>query len=265
MIKMIVLDLDGTLLNNKSKVTKESKQYLKKLKENGYIIVVASGRIYASIEYVLEDFDYINYVITDTGSSCYEIESNKTIFNYPIKKEDAYKITKYYNEECLFIDICSKDKIYKYSNKIELYDFIENKKDWNYIFTNCNNITHISLLMKHNNITELKEQIEKDINEIDVNIMQDSFSDKKWLEMIYKGQTKYKAINELASYLNINNDEIMAFGDGLNDIEMLKKCGNGVAMNNALEEVKENALYVTLKDHNNNGVIEFLKEYLNVY
>ena len=94
--------------------------------------------------------------------------------------------------------------------------------------------------------------------------MQDSFSDRKWIETIKKGCTKYKAIEELASYLNIDNDEIISFGDGLNDIEMLKKCGIGVALNNALPEVKESANFITSCDRNHDGVIEFLKEYLNV-
>ena len=68
----------------------------------------------------------------------------------------------------------------------------------------------------------------------------------------------------MADYLNINNAEIIAFGDGLNDIDMLKKCGNGIALSNVLSKVKENANLVTTYGHDSDGVIEFLKEYLNV-
>ena len=60
----------------------------------------------------------------------------------------------------------------------------------------------------------------------------------------------------------ISNENIIAFGDGLNDIEMLKKCGVGVAMKNALPEVKEQADCITSETNNQNGVVEFLKEYL---
>lgn len=56
----------------------------------------------------------------------------------------------------------------------------------------------------------------------------------------------------------------MAFGDGLNDVDMIKSCGIGVALNNALPVVKENADFITTYDHNHDGVIEFLKEYLNI-
>ena len=57
----------------------------------------------------------------------------------------------------------------------------------------------------------------------------------------------------------------MAFGDGLNDIEMLQKCGCGVALSNALPEVKKVANDLTIYDHNNDGVIEYLKEHLDVH
>ena len=92
--------------------------------------------------------------------------------------------------------------------------------------------------------------------------MQDSFGDDKWLEIAKKGTEKYKGITEIARLEDISNENIIAFGDGLNDVEMLKKCGIGVAMKNALPEVKEQADYITSRTNNENGVVEFLKEYL---
>ncbi len=91
LIKMIVLDLDGTLLNSERKVSERSKNYLKKLKDMGYIIVIATGRIYESINHVMNGFDCANYVITDTGSSCYDISNDHIIFNNPIDLETAKK------------------------------------------------------------------------------------------------------------------------------------------------------------------------------
>lgn len=262
---MIVLDLDGTLLNSERKISERSKNYLKKLKDMGYIIVIATGRIYESINYVINGFDSVNYVITDTGASCYDASDGHTIFNNPIKLEIAKKFKKYYSNNCVFIDICDKHKIYKYSDIDEDYYFMDTTKDWNYIFNNCKEISHISLGMKTNEqVMDLYNKLQEDIPELDINIMQDSFADRKWIETIKKGCTKYKAIEELASYLKINNDEIIAFGDGINDIDMLKKCGTGVALSNALPIVKETADFVTNYDHNHDGVIEFLKEYLDV-
>lgn len=265
MVKMIVLDLDGTLLNSEKKVSEKSKNYLKKLKDLGYIIVIATGRIYESVNEALDGFEYVNYVITDTGASCYDTNNEQVIFNNIIENETAQKFKKYYNDNCNYIDICDKHTIYKYSDFDEDYYFIDTTKDWDYIFNNCKEISHISINMKTNEqVIELYNKLKEDIKELDINIMQDSFSDKKWIETIKKGCTKYKAIRELANYLKINNDEIIAFGDGLNDIDMLEQCGIGVALSNALPIVKENANYVTIYDNNNDGVIEYLKKYLNI-
>ena len=80
MIKMIVFDLDGTLLNSKKEVTNESKNYLRKLKQQGYILVVATGRIYSHALQALKDFSFLNYIITDAGSSIYDLSTNKAIY-----------------------------------------------------------------------------------------------------------------------------------------------------------------------------------------
>lgn len=265
MIKMIVLDLDGTLLNREGHVSKKSKNYLRKLKDMGYIVVIATGRIYESVNYVINGFDFVNYVITDTGASCYDASDGHTIFNNLIELETANKFKKFYNDNCVFIDVCDKHTIYNYSDIDGHYYFIDTIKDWDYIFNNCKEISHISVSMKTNEqVMELYSKLKEDMPELDINIMQDSFADRKWIETIRKGCTKYKAISELASYLNISNDEIIAFGDGLNDIDMLKNCGVGVALSNALPKVKESSDFITIYDHNQDGVAEFLKEYLDV-
>ena len=142
---MTVLDLDGTLLNSEKKVSEMSKKNLKKLKDLGYIIVIASGRIYESVNNALDGFEYVNYIITDTGASCYDVRNGSTIFNNPISIETAKKFKKYYNENCIFIDVCDKHTIYKYSDYKENYYFIDTTKDWDYIFNNCKEISHISV------------------------------------------------------------------------------------------------------------------------
>lgn len=220
---MIVLDLDGTLLNREENVSEISRNYLKKLKEAGYIIVIATGRIYESAFQAIKSFDFVNYVITDTGASCYDVTDGHGIFNNPIELATAKKFMKYYNDNCLFIDICDKHTIYSYTDIIKNYSFIKITKDWNYIFDNCKEISHISVSMKtKKQVMELYKVLKKDIPELDINIMQDSFADRIWIETIKKGCTKYKTISNLAKLLNINNNEIMAFDDGLNDIEMIK-------------------------------------------
>ena len=260
---MIVLDLDGTLLNNKGKVSGRSRKYLKRLKNMGYIIVIATGRIYESINCAIDGFDFVNYVITDTGATCYDVCNDNTIFNNPIELEIAKKFKKFYNNNCVFIDICDKHTIYKYSDIYEDCYFFDTSKDWDYIFNNCKEISHISISMKTNEqVMEIYNKIKEDIPELDINIMQDSFSDRKWIETIKKGCTKYTAISQLANHLNINNDEIIAFGDGLNDISMIRYAGLGIAMKNAYDEVKNNADMVTELTNDENAVADVINRFI---
>lgn len=262
---MIVFDLDGTLLKNDRSATESSKEYLKKLKDMGYIIVIATGRIYESVKDVMNGFDSFNYIITDAGASCYDVSNNSIIFNNPIELETAKKLKELYNENYAFIDICNKHKIYRCHGITSDNYFIDSTQDWDYIFNNCKEISHISIKMKNNDqVMKIYNELKTIFSELDINIMQDSFSDRKWIETVKKGCTKYNAISKLATYLNISNENIIAFGDGLNDIDMIKNCGVGVALINALPQVKENANFVTTYDNNNEGVVEFLKEYLNV-
>lgn len=266
MIKMIVVDLDGTLLDKNRKVSNNTKEYLKKLKNNGYIVTIATGRIYTSALYATDGADFANYIISDTGTCAYNVSNSDPILKNFIDKEIAKKILNYYDENYCYIDICDKNTIYKYSNKIQKNcdHYIKTIKDKNYILNNCNDISHITISMKDNeDVMNLYNELMKDFCQLNIIIMQDSFSNRKWIEIMPKGCSKYNTIKDLACYLNISNEEIIAFGDGLNDIEMLKKCGIGIALKNALPEVKEVANDITIYDHNNDGVINYLKDYLN--
>lgn len=107
----------------------------------------------------------------------------------------------------------------------------------------------------------MKGILDLQFEELEFLIMQDSFSNDKWFDILIKGNSKYDSILKISKIENIQNDNIICFGDGLNDIDMLKKTGVGVAMSNALEEVKNASNFVTLSN-DEDGVIEFLKEYL---
>ncbi len=263
MIKMIVIDLDGTILNSDRKVSTSTKQYFKRLKDKGYIIAIATGRIYASALKATDGADFANYIISDTGSCVYDRKESSVLSSNYIDLEIAKRIFDYYSEDCRYIDICDKNTIYKYSDEIENSDIVKTIKDKDYIINNCKYISHIAISMKDNEaVMDVYNKLINDFSELEIVIMQDSFSERKWIEIMAKGSSKYNRIRELANYLNIDNDEIIAFGDGLNDIEVLENCGYSVALKNALPEVQEKANDIITFDHNNDGVINYLREHL---
>lgn len=264
-IKMIVVDLDGTLLDSNKEISKETKEYLEDLKNKGYIITIATGRMYASAIYATEGAEFANYIITDNGAFIYDAKEEEPIFKNTISKDLVNECLKYYNENCSYIDVCDKNTVFMYSEEQPKHDFIKVIDDKEVILNECGDVGHMVIAMKNSEeTTNVYNQLKNDIPTLDILLMQDSYKEDKWIDIMNQGCSKSLAVNRLADYLNLSNDEIIAFGDGANDIDMLEKCGYGVALKNALPEVKAVADDITNYDHNNNGVIEYLKEHLDV-
>ena len=266
--KMIVMDLDGTLLNENGKITEISKQYLTDLKEKGHIIAIATGRMLKSACIATDGAEFANYIVSDAGATVYKNDGKwVNIYINEMPKEDVKNILTFFDEKKFNdISVCNKDYIYKFVNRKFYNDEIiqyYNYKNGIEIIEKILQISHIAIGFNNNKfVEEYLEIFTSKFTNFDVHIMQDSFKDVKWLEVSQKGVEKYNGISKIAQIENIENKNIIAFGDGLNDIDMLKKCGVGVAMKNALPEVKRVSKYIAKKTNIENGIVEFLKEYL---
>lgn len=263
MTKMIVVDLDGTLLNEKSKVSENTKDYLNTLKDKGYTIVIATGRTYASCKKATDNAMFANFLITDAGSRIYEVNGNPILEN-SLNRTIVEDLLKIYDDNFTYLYINNKDMCYRYTDNIkDNIDYIYYTKDKDYILSNCGNVSHISLSLINNDLVEeFYQKLVNTYENINAFIMQDSFSDEKCIVVLPENCSKYNAIRKLAECLNIENDEIMAFGDGLNDIEMLTNVGHSAALKNALPKVKQAAEDITDQDNTKDGVIDYLKDYL---
>ncbi len=256
--KLIALDLDGTLLNSDGIVSDATKLHLQKLKEKGHIITISTGRILNRALVGTDGAEFANYIVSDAGAAVFkndEINKEwKEVYALALSNEIVENIASYYDKDkFMTINICDRNKIHHYDQTVNITEFLEN----------INEIIHVSVSFINNEFVEEYLKIfTKKFPMLKVEIMQDSFGEVKWLEIAQKGVEKYKGIVEVAKLEGILNENIIAFGDGLNDVDMLKKCGVGVAMKNALPEVKEQADYITSRTNNENGVVEFLKEYL---
>ena len=265
--KMIVMDLDGTLLNEKSEVSEKTKNYLNILKQEGYIIVIATGRILKTTLLGTDEAEFASYIVADAGAAVYKMKNKKweEVYASLISKNIAEEIISEFDEEKFkYINICSKDYIDMYAKKyFSSKKIIRKYTDKNKIIENIDKIIHIEVaFLKHDFIEEYRKKFIKKYPELDIKIMQDSFNDVQWIELFNKGTGKYNGINRVAQIENIKNENIIAFGDGLNDIDMIEKCGVGVAMKNALIDVKQKANFITDKSNSEDGIIDFLEKYL---
>ena len=267
MKKMIVMDLDGTLLNEEGKVTQKTRDYLKKLKQDGHIIAIATGRILKKALTATDEAEFANYIVADAGAAVYKKKNDewKEIYVECIPKNVVEDIVSMFDDEKYrYIDICSKNQIDMLSTKY----YSESMTTINYtkkeeIIKNIKETIHVSAGFENNKfVEEYKKIFSEKYPELDITIMQDSFDNVQWIEMFPKGSEKYKGIYKISQIENIENKDIIAFGDGLNDVDMIEKCGVGVAMKNALPEVKEKSNFVTDKTNLEEGIIDFLAKFL---
>ena len=240
MYKMIVTDLDGTLLNKNKNVSEKSKKYLKELKDKGYIICVDTGRTLGRAKYALGGFDYINYIIGNNGTYIYDVSNDRSLYKSSIKTENIKALFIKYLDEYEVFEINSYENILSYQSRtrnIEPYvEKIDNKDEF---FDKINEVYNVTISLKNKSMVNVfLEDLKNNYKDIGSFIMEDSFSNKKWITLI------------------------IAFGDGLNDVIMIENVGFGVAMKNALDEVKNKANDITLDDNNNDGVVNYLKSIL---
>lgn len=260
--KLIAVDLDGTLLQTNKRCSLKTTNYLKDLKEKGHIIVVATGRILSSAIHATEGAEFANYIVSDAGAIIYNNEEQSIISKNIINNLDVIKICSEYETNWSKVNICDNENYNIYTNKYyEIENFEKLILDKEEFLKKDKEITHISIILKQNEVEKIKKKLQTKLPHLKITIMQDSFSDKKWIEVFNEGVSKYNTIKLIADRENIDVKDIICFGDGLNDIDMIKRSGVGVAMGNALPEIKENAKYITLSN-DEDGIKFFLEKYL---
>lgn len=256
--KLISMDFDGTLLTSDKKVTEKTRNMLLEYKNSKHIIVGITARNLASVNNVCE-IDLFDYLILNNGSYIYDVKNKDGINMNNIDKKMAINITNYVENIAEQIDYCSLNKYYIYKKEIV------KKKDYLVQINNIDEveeeISRMNIFLKSNEeIDKYKEIIENNFNNINVLAMldTDNKSNIRWLVLNPKGTNKFKALKELCLRLNINVNEVIFFGDSTNDLPIINQVGLGVAMGNALQEVKEQAKEITLSN-DEDGIAVFLE------
>ena len=258
--KLIAMDFDGTLLRDDKTISENTKNILKLYKDLGYLIVGVTARTLKSIKAVVP-VDIFNYLIINNGVSIYNVNDDSMIYQGTIDINDAKDITNGIEDYCDQIDYITDNIYYTYLQKKKSnLDFI---KDIDSIDEIDEQVARMNLFLKDKSkVNDYYELIKARYKDINCFIMQDSGSTDKWLVLNSKGVNKANTLKELGKMENISLDEMIFFGDGLNDLEVMKEVGLSVAMGNALEVIKENAKDIAISN-NEDGIVDFLDKKLN--
>jgi Cof subfamily protein (haloacid dehalogenase superfamily) len=271
MIKLLAIDLDGTLLNNNGEIDKEDKIALKKFYERGGIIVLASGRMTDCVSLYSKILEIDTPLIVYNGAMVRlrEKEKRKIIYHNPVPLKYSKFIINYCSKNKFFLNFYHNDILYAvndpllkkyadiYSNQTGAkYIFVENLKSFeNYKPTKLILITDT----ENKEIKRTRDYQYKYFKKLfgkNLNIVK---TNPEYLEFMNKYVNKGNALKALAQYYGIKRDEIIAFGDGENDLEMILYAGISVVPKNAKEKIKKYAKIVS--DYSNDDA--YIAKYLN--
>lgn len=267
MIKLIAIDIDGTLINSKGEITERTKKALIEAQRQGHKVVLSSGRSPKGvIEYAkeLEMDKFESYISNYNGSVVTDMKTMEKTIDHKLSIEDTRKILQF--SETIDIDylIYYNDKIYVNSmDTYKLDDVIKKNHDMEVVVIED---LSSSIDFEPNNILfaqdplKIKEPADS-IKEKFGNDFSTMYSEPYYFELMPKDVTKGDTLLEIASYLGIKKEDIYAFGDSYNDLSMIELAGNGVAMGNGVSEIKEAADFVTLSNEED-GIGVFVEEHI---
>ncbi|MBU5488061.1 sugar-phosphatase [Clostridium sp. MSJ-8] len=266
MYKIIALDMDGTLLDDDKKITEENKKALMRAKDKGVKVVLSSGRPKDGLIKYLDELELIQddeYVLSYNGCLVQEAKSGKILHEVGLKGTDLHYMYTLSREFNVNIHAFSEKyglitpKMSKYTeveaslNGIEptIIDFFDIPDD--------ENIIKIMLVDEAEILDEAISRLPQEAYD-KYNIVK---STPYFLEIINKNGNKGEGLKALAEHLGVKREEVMAFGDASNDREMIEYAGLGVAMENAMEEIKEVADYITC-NNNEDGVAKVINKFI---
>lgn len=267
MKKMIMLDLDGTLLNRQGQLSEYTIESIKKMKDD-YTFVIATGRPYHACINFYHQLELDTPLISDNGGyitnpSDQSFPTLKTRIDLAASKK-LFRFAKPYIQSAFFNE---ENTVYTYKYLPRLHEIFHN---------NDNNFTKVEIPFDDLDIAPSGI-----IYLIDVNYMEKfenflktelkgKLSYRMWgndyqhavYEIYVNDVSKYTAISYLLKTLNISNENTVAFGDGINDLEMITNVHLGVAMINGRDDIKAVSDDITKYSNHEDGVVKYLEEKL---
>lgn len=267
--KLICIDMDGTLLNSNHKISKISRNALRKASDIGVHVVISTGRSYLDAAAYSDLIGLNSPIIACTGAIIKEKHGVDVIHKSAIDEElckELLKIFNNYNVKPIFNSVykiyCGDlilkigmefMKIRGFINRNVKLDYIKDEEKWFDVFKQeKDNIIKCEIINRNGKkIHNLRRELEN-VSGIEI-----TSSSNHNIEITKKGASKGKAIEILANYYNIKKEEIIAIGDSDNDTSAIEFAGMGVAMGNANENLKKKSNLVT-DSNDNDGVAKVI-------
>ncbi|EEM45013.1 Cof-type HAD-IIB family hydrolase [Bacillus cereus group sp. MYBK163-2] len=263
--KMIVLDLDDTLLRDDHTISTRTKEALMTAQEQGVKVVLASGRPTFGMRNVAKELrleEYGSFILSFNGAKIINCKTNEEIFSSTLSPEIVHNLFEISQTEDVWIHTYMGDDIVTEENNpyteiegditgmpiVVVDDFKDAVKE---------PVVKVLMNKEAERLVEVEKKLQKQL-EGQLSVMR---SKPFFLEFTEAGVTKGTSLNKLIQKLGIKREEVIAMGDSYNDQAMIEFAGLGVAMGNAPDDIKEIANYVT--DTNmNDGVAKVVEKFV---
>ena len=278
MIKLIASDLDGTIIDYDNQVTNDNLTVINKLNSTSINFAICTGKTYSMTKNICNEL-HPTYGIFGNGTQIINLKTGEEIKRNIITNKQTLECLEIIENEDLNVHIYTENKIIAqkelkyigfrnyilYKNQIK-FEIVQSLKE--YIEQNNPNILKL-VISGNTDLGKIKKQIENKEKLSAIQIKKyDKYKDEtineeyEYLDIVPKNVTKYTALKQLSDYLKVTNDEILAVGDNVNDIEMIKNAGIGVAIGGCYDEVKEIASYVTKNTVKTGGFAEAVYKFI---
>lgn len=284
MIKLVASDLDGTIITKDNYIPENNYKAIEYLHNNNTNFVICTGKTYPIIKSTCSKIN-ASYGIFGNGNQIIDLKTGKVIYKKLLSNSDAlacieiakrhglhshiYTDTEVITEELLYLDLRNyKLQTQSTKNSSMTFKIVDNIKD----YISNNNIQICKLVIT--SPTSTKNVRNEILNSLDVSVStirkygnyKDNVINKEYeyIDITPKNVSKDSALQFLGNYLNINPEEMLTIGDNLNDFDMVKNAGVGVAVANAYDELKQVANYTTTNPVEKAGFAEAVYKFIKI-
>lgn len=272
MIKMVSMDLDETLLTTDKVITESFESFVKKLKSNNIIPVVATGREYYSAHKFVGNKVDID-LICNNGNVIRDNLSGKVHYVNPISDEDLKRVMAFDDNDRVFTSLHIErddgiDLVYKKKNFTNFEGtYVDAFRGRNLGLDNFDNLegNPLSIVFagSHDDLVGLRNRMRDEISDrFNFHIMKIRREPKWMLEVLQKSGDKFYGVKKYAEIRGIDLKDVAAIGDDSNDVMLIKSVGLGIAMKNGVERLREAADVVSDYDNNSDGAVKILDKVL---
>ena len=273
MKKVIIMDVDGTLLNSYKKIPEKTKAELLRVQKEGALLVLASGRPVSGLADLAKELEMDKnqgLLVAFNGSKVVNCQTGETMFDETIPVEDGQAVLEHMKkfdvrpminkDEYMYVNDVFNNRVHIYGDEVNIIQYESRGGKFklcemsdlaefaDYPLNKILTAGEPEYLRAH--YTEMMEPFQGELSAM--------FTAPVYFEFTAKGIDKAKALDYVLTSLGYETDDMIAFGDGENDCSMVAYAGTGVAMGNAVDALKNVADEITLSNEED-GIAQVLK------